>query len=348
MDEKNASKTAFLAILLILIAAFIGVVRPFAIPALFAGLIVVICSPVNDFLLGVLKGRKYASALCSTIFVIACVIAPLAAAVGYIVSNAIVLVNYMAGQIEAGQLSIAVDSLSKWLTARASEYSAYFPSGIDLRAELIGFLQSIGKVAYQYSPKVVAATAGMLGKSLLLVVFVFMLFAEGKGVFYSVMSLIPLKNSHKEILARDVRGVITGTFLGLLATSISQGILIGIGFYIAGIDNALTWCVVAMGVTLVPVIGGPLMYLPASAALYLGGATGMAVFMLIWGILIVSTADNLIKPLVLRGKVRVNPILLALGIIGGGLWLGGAGVVLGPLIVVLMMAMLKIYQREFQ
>jgi len=62
---------------------------------------------------------------------------------------------------------------------------------------------------------------------------------------------------------------------------------------------------------------------------------------------IVSTIDNIIKPLALRGKVNAHPILLALGLIGGGLWLGMTGIIVGPVVVVLMLAMIQIYRKEF-
>ena len=57
--------------------------------------------------------------------------------------------------------------------------------------------------------------------------------------------------------------------------------------------------------------------------------------------------DNIIKPLVLRGKVDVHPVLLALSIIGGGMWAGVAGIIIGPVVVALMLSMLRIYRQEF-
>ena len=69
--------------------------------------------------------------------------------------------------------------------------------------------------------------------------------------------------------------------------------------------------------------------------------------MLIWGVAIVSMADNVIKPIVMRGKVNVHPVLLALAIIGGSMWLGAIGFIVGPVVVALMLAMLRIYRREF-
>jgi predicted PurR-regulated permease PerM len=161
------------------------------------------------------------------------------------------------------------------------------------------------------------------------------------------MSLLPLEPEHKQVLAKEVAGVITGTFAGMVATALAQGILIGIGYWIAGIANPLVWGVVAIGVTLIPVIGGPAMYIPPAIALIIGGSMGKGIFLLIWGVAIVSMADNIIKPIVMRGKVDVHPVLLALAIIGGSMWLGAIGFIVGPVVVALMLTMLRIYRREF-
>ena len=112
----------------------------------------------------------------------------------------------------------------------------------------------------------------------------------------ALMSLLPLDPNHKQVLAKEVASVITGTFAGMVATALAQGILIGIGYWIAGIDNPLVWGVVAIGVTLIPVIGGPVMYIPPAIALIIGGSMGKGIFLLIWGVAIVSMADNVIKP----------------------------------------------------
>jgi predicted PurR-regulated permease PerM len=89
------------------------------------------------------------------------------------------------------------------------------------------------------------------------------------------------------------------------------------------------------------------MYLPASVALIIGGSMGSGIFLLIWGLTLVSMADNVIKPVVMRGKVNVHPVLLALAIIGGSIWLGAVGFIVGPVIVAMMLAMIRIYRREF-
>lgn len=347
MKEKG-SKRAFLALLFILMIAFIAIIRPFLLPLLFATLIVVICNPVYQRILKFFKGKRYPSALVATILVLLCVIIPLGTAVAVIISNASTVAGHATSQLEGGQIAETIDRANTWLTATAHQYENYLPGDFNLRTALVELFKSLGKKAYQYSPRVVAATASATVGVLLLVIFVFMLFVEGGRIYNAMISLIPLEDSHKRILACEIQSVIAGTFLGMIGTSLAQGILIGIGFWIAGISNPFVWGLVAVGITLVPVMGGPLMYVPASVLLLLSGKTGSGIFLLAYGMAVVSTVDNVVKSLVMHGKVKTNPLLLALALIGGGMWLGPAGVIIGPLVVALMIACLKIYEREFE
>ncbi len=333
--------------LLILIAAFLAIIWRFLVPGLLSILIVVICNPIYKMSLKWVRQRRYIAAFLATLFVLLCVILPLGVIVGVVVSNAVELVGDITAQLEAGQLAQKVDQANIWMTTKIKEISSMLPADFDLRASLLSTFKTVGKIAYQYSPKVLGATINVASGLLLLVLFVFVLFAEGQQLFQSIFSLIPLTEEHKNILTGEIQAVISGTFLAMIATAIAQGLLIGIGFWIAGISNAFLWGLVAVGVTLIPMIGAVIMYLPASAFLFMTGHWVAGLFMLIYGVGIISTVDNVIKPLIMRGKVKVHPLLLALSIIGGGLWLGAAGIILGPLVVVLMLAMLKIYQREF-
>jgi len=133
----------------------------------------------------------------------------------------------------------------------------------------------------------------------------------------------------------------------MVLTACAQGLLIGIGYWIAGISNPAVWGALAIGVTLIPVIGGPVMYVPPAAALIIGGHFYSGLFLLLFGVGIVSTVDNVIKPLAMRGKVNVHPVLLALALVGGTFWLGTAGIIVGPVVVALMLAMIRIYRKEF-
>lgn len=347
METARASKTSFLVLLLALMAAFVAIIQPFLVPALVAFIITVICWPVNCLSIRLCRGRRYAAAGLSTVLVTLGVLGPLGLIITVAAMNAAGALRSVIDKLEAGSIASSIDRVNMWLQGTIAAFPQFVSAEFDIRAKLLEILSLAGKVAYQYSPKVFSATAGMLAALLMVVLFLYMFFAEGDRLQQLLLGLVPLAPEHKQVLTQEVSGVITGTFAGMVVTALAQGLLIGIGYWIAGIDNAFVWGVVAIGVTLIPVVGALAMYLPASIALIIGGSMGRGIFLLLWGLVLVSMADNVIKPVVMRGKVNVHPVLLALAIIGGSIWLGAIGFIVGPVVVAMMLAMLRIYSREF-
>lgn len=347
MDSVKASKISFLLLLVLLMAAFAVIIKPFLVPALLALIITVICWPVNLLCVQLCRGRRYAAAVLATMLVSLCILAPLGTIIAVAASNAVDAVKAVIAHLQVGSVAQGIDQANLWLQNKIAAFPQFFPAELDIRAKLLEFLSGTGKVLYEYSPRVFSATAGMFAGFLLVVVFLFLFFAEGDKLQQTFLSLLPLDPEHKQVLTREVAGVISGTFAGMIVTAFAQGALIGIGYWIAGIANPLVWGVVAIGVTLIPVVGGPVMYMPPAVALLIGGSPGRGLFLLLWGAALVSTVDNVIKPLVMRGRVNVHPVLLALAIIGGSIWLGAIGFIVGPVIIALLLAMLRIYRREF-
>ncbi len=345
--NNRAAQISFLVLLLLLMVAFAAIIRPFLLPALVAFLIAIICYPIHNLFLRWCRGRKYAASLLSTIAVFLCILIPLGTIVTIAAVNSVDAVSAITAKLEVGKIAQTFDVATVWIQTKLSTLTGAPQINFDLRARLVDFLTSLGKFASQYFLMVFTATANIVIGLVLIVVFIFVFFAEGKNLIDSILGLLPLADTHKQILAREIGSVITATFLAMIVTSVVQGILIGVGYWIVGIAKPFVWGVLAVGVTLIPMIGGPVMYVPAAIALIIGGHLLSGVFLLAYGIGIVSMVDNIIKPLVLRGKVDVHPVLLALSIIGGGMWAGVAGIIIGPVVVVLMLSMLRIYRQEF-
>jgi len=346
MNDK-APKIAFLVFLFILIVAFSAMLKPFLFPLLFAALVAVISDPVYQLFYRLFKRRYIASAI-ATLIVSVGFLLPLGIVAAVIIANFGDAVNFIMQELQSGRTSAMFDRLNLWIIDHRYMVANIVPEDLSIKDGAISVIKSVGTVVYQYSPKVISATANILGGFLLTIVFIFIFFAEGGTIYRTLFGLLPLEDAHKQVIASEIRGVVSAVFLGQIATSVAQGVLIGFGFWLVGINNPVLWGLVAMGVTLIPVIGGPLMYLPAVAALVVNGNVGKGILLFAYGVGIVSTVDNIIKPLVMRGKVNVHPVMLALSLIGGGLWLGPAGIIVGPLVVVLLLAMLKIYAREFR
>ena len=127
------------------------------------------------------------------------------------------------------------------------------------------------------------------------------------------------------VAGNTVRGVV----YGIIGTAVAQGILAGLGFGLAGVPAAALLGVLTFFLSTVPV-GPPLVWVPATVWLFSEGKTGWAVFMLVWGIFIVSGIDNIIKPYLISHGSKIPFIIVFMGVIGGALAFGLVGVFLGP------------------
>jgi predicted PurR-regulated permease PerM len=121
----------------------------------------------------------------------------------------------------------------------------------------------------------------------------------------------------------------TGVIYGIIGTGIVQAVLTAFGLWICGIPGAFLLGVATFFLSLIPV-GAPLVWLPASLWLFYTGATGWAIFLFVWGAVVVSSADNIIKPYFISRGSDLPFILVFLGALGGVISFGFLGIFLGP------------------
>lgn len=128
-----------------------------------------------------------------------------------------------------------------------------------------------------------------------------------------------------EVAGKTVRGVV----YGILGTALAQAVMAGIGFLIAGVPGAALLALLTFFVSVVPVVGTALVWLPAAIWLFHQGSTGWGIFMLIWGIG-VGNLDNIVKPWLISQGSDMPFILIFFGVLGGALAFGFIGVFIGP------------------
>jgi len=116
---------------------------------------------------------------------------------------------------------------------------------------------------------------------------------------------------------------------GIVLTALAQGALAGLGYWVAGIDAPALWGAITALISLIPFVG-PVVWIGLSLALLANGETGAALGLFLWGALVVSWVDNLIRPIVISGPTRIPFLLVFLGVLGGVHAFGLIGLFLGP------------------
>ena len=178
----------------------------------------------------------------------------------------------------------------------------------------------------------------------LLTFYLLFFFLRDRGaVLVTLRHLSPLRASEMDLLARRVGDTIHATVYGTLFVSAVQGLLGGLMFWWLGLPAPMLWGVVMGLLSLVPVLGAFVVWLPAALFLLLDGSWGKAVILSAWGFMIVGTIDNLLRPVLVGNRLRIHTVPVFLSVVGGLVQFGASGLVLGPAILAATTVLLEIW-----
>lgn len=347
MISQKGARIAFLIFFGVLVAAFFYMAAPLMKAAFLALIIAVIFHPVYIFFLKLFRQHNYIAAVVTTVLSFCVVLVPVVIVVALLASNIVEFATRLAEQLQSGQLAPVADQLGQTISGWISSIPGGGEIVFDLRATVVSALKEVGGFLYQFSPKMLATTAKLGINLVVLVIFLVVFFAEGSKLFAWLIRALPFSVSHQEEISREIRLMISAILLGMIATAIAQGLLIGLGFWVAGFSEPLMWCLIAILAAFIPIVGAASCYIGAVIVLLAMGRSHAAIMFLIYGILFVSSVDNIVKPFAMRGRMRVHPVLLFIALLGGVRAFGPIGVVFGPVLLAVFLASLRIYQREF-
>lgn len=173
------------------------------------------------------------------------------------------------------------------------------------------------------------------------------LLCSARQFWAQIAGYLPFSHATANALRLRFRLVTQATLLGILSVAIAQGSIVGIGFWIVGLGNAAFWGVITGIVSVLPVMGSALVWLPGVAVLALDGRYGAAIALAAIGGLVASNIDNFIRPMVYRRISNVHPMVTLVGAFAGVSLFGLVGLLLGPLAITYFLELVRLYQREY-
>jgi predicted PurR-regulated permease PerM len=186
----------------------------------------------------------------------------------------------------------------------------------------------------------------LLGSAIMIISLYFFLL-DGPAMLESFRGLSPLDDEHEVALADEFANVSRAVVVATLVSALAQGVLAGIGFYFTGFEAIFLLTVLSAVLAMVPFVGAAAVWIPCSLYLYfVDNNMTAAIGLGIYGVAVISMADNFIKPFVLHGTSNLHPLLALLSVLGGVTALGPIGILIGPMVVVFLQTLLKILQRE--
>ena len=158
----------------------------------------------------------------------------------------------------------------------------------------------------------------------------FFLYRDGEAAAAKIVRITSrLGGARGRHLLNIAGSTVVSVVYGILGTALAQGVLAGIGFVIAGVPGATLLGLATFLLSVVPV-GPPLVWIPAALWLFAYGSTGWAIFLGLWGLLVVSMVDNVLKPIIISQGSHLPFMLVLLGVLGGAVAFGFVGIFLGP------------------
>lgn len=321
-------KVIALIALALLVIGCLAVLWPFLTVLVWAMILAFTTWPAYAYLKRLVGGRATVAATLMTLLVTVALLAPIAIVVAGLAESADELVEGARKFMDEGLPD--PPAWIKELPLAGASADAYWRSFVDDGARLIGELKKL----LQPLRSVLTAAGAALAQGLLLlalsVFLTFFFFRDGEAAAARLqIAMARLAGTRAQHLIGITTGTVTGVVYGILGTALAQALLAAIGFVIAGVPGASLLGLATFFLSIVP-FGPPLVWVPATIWLIYHGAVGWAIFLALWGLIVVSGVDNVIKPLIISRGSNLPFVLVFLGVLGGIVAFGLLGVFLGP------------------
>lgn len=319
------------------------VLRPLLAPIIWALLLAHLFWPLHRRLLQRMPRWPSLEALSVSAVVVVILILPAALLATLIAREAITASQRLADMLQSGEPSWltrieqhpTVQELLVWL--RESQQGG----AADLQAGILEAARSASLFVASQMSHILGNVVGFLFAVGIATLTMFFVFRDGAAWLAWARGLIPIRQATQQVVLSQIDQTVTAVFYGNLVVAATQGLLGAIGFWIVGLPSVVLWGAVMGVLSLIPVLGSFLIWLPAAVILLLQGETWRGLFVIIWGVLIVGLADNLLRPLVIGAQARLPTLMIFLSLLGGIQAFGVLGLVIGPLAVAVTLALLE-------
>ena len=345
--SDNARRT-FIALILLALVLVGFVVRPFAQALFFAAVLAGTLYPVHRRLTRYLRNRPNTSATLLCIAVVIALVAPVGGIAAFAVNEAIDGARFIVQTVRSEGMTGLVDELPGPMRRGAEALLERFPiQEHEIDAALQEHASSQGGNAARAVTGALAATGSFVLQAAMMLIALFFLLVDGARLVTWVEHVSPLQNGQTTELLIEFRKVSGSVLISSLATAGVQSVAALAGYLVAGVPHPIFFATVTFFVAFVPAVGAGGMCLLASIILLAMGKTWMALFLAIWGVLVVGMVDNIIKPLLVKRGLHMHGALVFFALLGGLAMFGTAGLIAGPLIVSFFLALVRIYHRDY-
>jgi predicted PurR-regulated permease PerM len=313
---------------------------PFVNVLAWASVLVIIFYPVHRRLVNWSR-RPATSALLSSLLVIFTIVVPLT-----LITLAVV--NELSNVVHAvhGNVNTLLDPQTSPL-GRAIGWLGQFINIEQLRSPefLIERLRAMSGAIASGTLGVVGGVVGAIIQIFFIIFTMYYLFRDGERFLGALPEMLPLKREQSEKIFTRTRDVISASVYGVLVIAVIQGALGGIAFWALGLPSAIVWAVVMTFLSMIPMAGSFLVWVPAAIYLALTGHYVKALILVGWGALVIGTVDNFLRPKLVGERTKLHELFIFFAVLGGLQVFGVVGIVLGPVVLAITLALLDVFRQ---
>lgn len=330
-------------IMLLLLAGisllFGWVLLPFAGAILWAVVLAILFAPLNQRLLALMPRRRNTAALVSVIIIIVVVILPVGLVASLLVQEiGDVYAGLKSGEFGIGQtLQHARDALPHWANV------LNIPGFADLSEHIGTLMAETGRFLAAQAINFGQNTIRLLIGFFVMIYVLFFLLRDGRAIMRGVAAAIPLRANYQSELAKHFVLTIRAVVKGSLVVALVQGALGGLIFWFLGIRAPLVWGLGMAVLSLLPVVGTGMIWVPVAAYLIFNGSIWQGILLLAYGVLAIQMADNLLRPILVGKGAQIPDYVVLVTMLGGIAVFGVNGFVFGPVIAALFLASWHIF-----
>ncbi len=331
INEKKIEQAAGIIFIAAIVVGCVMVLKPFAPTILWAAILCFVTWPLRELLMKWLHGRRGLTAALMTIILLLVLFIPLLFVGLTLTDSVTAALKMLESSRESGFL-------------QPPDWVAKIPmAGAKLSEYWTELAEDAGPVLEQLKPWLQKAGVWLLKHSIdlaqgifyfaLSILIAFFIYRDGEGAIANLNEAFQrISGDYSRRLFDVVKKTIYTVVYGAIGTALAQALVAGIGFSIAGVPSPVMLGFLTFFLSFVPV-GPPLIWIGAAIWLFSKGRIAWGIFMVIYGLVCISTIDNIIKPYIISRGLKLSFILILMGVLGGVATFGFIGVFLGPVLI---------------
>ena len=348
MEKQRFFTLSFISLLFAIAVTALYLLSPFAKPLLWAAIFTLILTPAHNFLRKRVKNNTF-SALIITSVVVFAFIVPLITFGIVALKELVELTRHVVERYK----HLSPDELQRQLMSLpiASHILKHLPQkSLDphlLSKALLSNLKMIANLSASQLKSMIITTGTTLTKLFIFVFALFFLLKDSQTFAHHIYRFTPLEEEDKRDILSSIYTTTLSVVYGTVGTALAQGTASLAIYTVLGVPYPYVWALATAYASFIPPFGASIVWLPIAAYLTFKVSWVKGLIMLILGLLIISSMDNIIKPLIMKNRVHAPYIILFFAIFGGLLKFGFIGMFLGPILFNLLFTLAKIYEQKF-